>query len=41
VLQANEALCVAVSDDASEPMLIRLAARAVNRRGASPALIDR
>jgi hypothetical protein len=39
-LEEHEALCVAISDDASDPMLIRLAARAVNRRP-SPAIIDR
>jgi hypothetical protein len=39
-LEEHEALCVAISDDASDPMLIRLAARAVSRRP-SPVIIDR
>jgi hypothetical protein len=40
-LEANQALCAVVSDDPSDPTLLCLSARAVNRPGASPTIIDR
>jgi len=40
-LNSNEALCVAITDDGTEPTLLRLAARAVNRPALAPAIVDR